>query len=74
MSALAGATPIRLPQSVTRGAALARRPGLDAQTEQANEALGVLMAEGISRVVGREVVDVETVRLRRPTTSAPPPD
>ena len=41
------------------GAALASRPGLDAEAEQAHEAFGVLVAEGVGGVVGREVVDVE---------------
>ena len=57
----------------SRGArALAARPRLGREAPEAHEALGVLVAERVVGVVGREVVVVEPRGARRPTASQRP--
>ena len=50
----------------TRSRALAARPRLGRQAPEPHEAFGVLVAERVLGVVGREVVVVEAAAARRP--------
>ena len=55
---------------VGRGDLLARRPGGDALAPQPNEAGGVLVAEGVGRLVGGQTVVVEAHRAATPDHEA----